>query len=126
VWKKLKSLNILYDWRPRGGWRPTVARRPRRRTPDLSSQPIFFVKNLFSFFLFFLRPLHVARAWASWGGVCTSPPFFEAFAPTLGSVKSCKLHGDWRFYFFSNFIFSKFRVHLDLYIYRSDFCFMKN
>jgi hypothetical protein len=58
-----------------------------------------------------------------WENGCTAPPFFEA---TLGSVKSCKLHGDWRFHFFSNFIFSKFRVQLDLHIYHLDFCFMKN
>jgi hypothetical protein len=30
------------------------------------------------------------------------------------------------FTFFSNFIFPKFRVHLDLHIYHWDFCFMKN
>jgi hypothetical protein len=58
-------------------------------------------------------------------GVCVQHPHFLKLAPTLGSVKSCKLHGDWRFYFFSNFIFSKFRLHLDLHIYHSDFCFMK-
>jgi hypothetical protein len=53
-------------------------------------------------------------------------PHFLKLAPTLGSVKSCKLHGDWRFHFFSNFIFFKFRIHLDLHTYYSDFCFMKN
>jgi hypothetical protein len=51
---------------------------------------------------------------------------FLKLAPTLGSVKSCKLHGDWRFHFFSNFIFPKFRAHLDLHIYNSDFRFMKD
>jgi hypothetical protein len=35
-----------------------------------------------------------------WENGCTTPPFLK-LAPTLGSVKSCKLHGDWRFHFFS-------------------------
>jgi hypothetical protein len=52
-------------------------------------------------------------------------PHFLKLAPTLGSVKCSILHGDWRFYFFSNFIFDKFRVHLDLHIHCWDFCFMK-
>jgi hypothetical protein len=53
-------------------------------------------------------------------------PHFLKLAPTLGSVKCSIPHGDWRFHFFLDFIFSKFRVHLDLYIYLWDFCFMKN
>jgi hypothetical protein len=36
-----------------------------------------------------------------------------------------KPYGAWRFYFFSNFIFAKFRVHLDLHIHYWDFSFMK-
>jgi hypothetical protein len=65
--------------------------------------------------------------WAkAFGRMGVQHPHFLKLAPTLGSVKSCKLYGDWRFHFFSNFIFSKFRLHLDLHIYRSDFCFMKN
>jgi hypothetical protein len=58
-----------------------------------------------------------------WENGCIAPPFF---APTLGSVKCSIPHGDWRFHFFSNFIFLKFRVHLDLHIYHWDFGFMKN
>jgi hypothetical protein len=46
-------------------------------------------------------------------------------APTLGSVKSSIPHGDWRFHFFPRF-FPKFRIHMDLQIYRWDFCVMKN
>jgi hypothetical protein len=30
---------------------------------------------------------------------------FWSLPPTLGSVKFCIFHGDWRFHFFSNFIF---------------------
>jgi hypothetical protein len=45
--------------------------------------------------------------------------FFEA-------VKCSNPHGDWRFQIFSNFIFSKFRVHLDLHIHRGNFCFIKH
>jgi hypothetical protein len=57
-----------------------------------------------------------------WKNGCTTPPFFEA---TLGSVKSSIPHGDWKFPFFSIFIFPKFRIHLDLHIYHRDFCFIK-
>jgi hypothetical protein len=42
-------------------------------------------------------------------------------APTLGRVKSSLPHGAWRLYFFSNFIFDKFRVNLDLHIHPWDF-----
>jgi hypothetical protein len=33
---------------------------------------------------------------------------FLKLAPTFGSIKCSNPHGDWRFHFFSNFIFSKF------------------
>jgi hypothetical protein len=46
-----------------------------------------------------------------------STPIFLKLAPTLGSVKCSIPHGDWRFSFFSNFIFPKFRIHMDLHIY---------
>jgi hypothetical protein len=51
---------------------------------------------------------------------------FFKLPPTLGSVKSSIPHKVWRFYFLGNFIFSKFRIDLDLHIYRLDFCFMEN
>jgi hypothetical protein len=51
---------------------------------------------------------------------------FLELAPTLGSVKSSIPHGDWKFHFFSNVVFPKFRVHLELHIYCWDFCFMTN
>jgi hypothetical protein len=67
------------------------------------------------------------KEWAmAFGRMGVQHPHFLKLAPILGSVKCSIFHGDWRFYFFSNFIFPKFRVHLDLHIYRWDFCFMKN
>jgi hypothetical protein len=57
--------------------------------------------------------------WAgAFGGMGVQHPHFLKLVPTLGSVKCSILHRDWRFYFFSNFIFSEFRVHMDLHIYR--------
>jgi hypothetical protein len=46
-------------------------------------------------------------------------------APTLGSANSSKIHGEWRFHFFPKEKNPKFRAHMDLHIYRWDFCFMK-
>jgi hypothetical protein len=37
-------------------------------------------------------------------------------ASTLGRVKSSISHGTWKFCFFSNFVFAKFRLNLDLHI----------
>jgi hypothetical protein len=51
---------------------------------------------------------------------------FLKLAPTLRRIKSSIPHGDWRFHLFWNFIFPKFRVHLDLHIHRWDFSFIKN
>jgi hypothetical protein len=59
--------------------------------------------------------------WArAFGRMGVKLPHFLKLAPTLGSVKSSVPH------FFSNFIFSKFRVYMDLYIYGWDFWFIKN
>jgi hypothetical protein len=44
-----------------------------------------------------------------WENGCTA----LKLAPTLGSVKCSIFHGDWRFHFFPNFVFTKFRVHLN-------------
>jgi hypothetical protein len=52
-------------------------------------------------------------------------PHFLKLAHILGSVESSIPHGDWRFHFFLNFNFAKFRVHLDLRIHHWDFSFMK-
>jgi hypothetical protein len=58
------------------------------------------------------------REWAmAFGRMGVQHLHFLKLAPTLGSVKCSIPHGDWKFYFFSNFIFPKFRVHLDLHIY---------
>jgi hypothetical protein len=58
-------------------------------------------------------------------GEWVQPPQFLKLAPTLGSVKCSIPHGNWKFHFFSNFIFAKFRVYLDLHIHHWNFCFMK-
>jgi hypothetical protein len=76
----------------------------------------FFYKNLiFLKFVFW-----------KFGRMGVQDPHFLKLTPTLKSVKCSIRHGDWRFHFFSNFIFLKFRVHMDLHIYRWDFCFPKN
>jgi hypothetical protein len=112
--------------RPAAGgdqWSPTGRGQP----PTQAGAEVFFIFFGFFIFLFFyfFRPLHVTRAWTSWGGgMCTIPHFLK-YAPTLGSANSSKIHREWRFYFFQKKN-SKFRAYLDLHIYRWDFCFMKN
>jgi hypothetical protein len=67
------------------------------------------------------------RKWArAFGRMGVQHPHFLKLAPILGSANSSKIHGEWRFHFFPQFIFAKFSPHLDLHIYRWDFCFMKN
>jgi hypothetical protein len=51
-----------------------------------------------------------------WENGCTTPPFLK-LVPTLGSANSSKIHGEWRFQFFPQFVFAKFSPHLDLHIY---------
>jgi hypothetical protein len=58
-------------------------------------------------------------------GGCTIPHFLKC-APTLGSANSSKIHGEWRFHFFPKSFLAKFSPHVDLPIYRLDFCLMKN
>jgi hypothetical protein len=58
-------------------------------------------------------------------GVCVQHPHFLNLAPILGSVKSSIPHGAWRFHFFPNFMFVKFRIYLDLHIRGWHFGFMK-
>jgi hypothetical protein len=91
----------------------------RGSTPG-QGQTIPFFKYFYIFLnVFFWKFREWARAFGRMG--VQHPHFLK-----LGSVKSCKLHGDWRFHFFSNFIFSKFILNLDIHIYRSDFCSIKN
>jgi hypothetical protein len=35
-------------------------------------------------------------------------PHFLKLAPILGSANSSKIHGEWRFHFFPQFVFAKF------------------
>jgi hypothetical protein len=63
-------------------------------------------------------------AWA-FGRMGVQCPHFLKLALTLGSANSSKIHGEWRFHFFPNFLFPKFSSYLDLHIYRWDFCFIK-
>jgi hypothetical protein len=65
--------------------------------------------------------------WARpFGRMGVQHPHFFKVAPTFGSANSSKIHGKWRFHFFPTFFFPKFSPHLDLHIYRWDFCSMKN
>jgi hypothetical protein len=107
-------------WSPAGPGLPTSDQQSptgRRSTPGQDHIVPFFFYN------FFGRLGEWAKALGRMGAQYTH--FFK-LPPTLGSVKSSISHRVWRFYFFCNFIFPKFRVHLDLHIYRSDFCFMEN
>jgi hypothetical protein len=87
--------------------RPAVAGPP---TAALGGRPRVVACLYIFFYLFFkkkgdifikkkFRPLHVARAWTSNGGVCTVSHFLKC-APILGSANSSKIHGEWRFHFF--------------------------
>jgi hypothetical protein len=69
----------------------------------------------FYFYFYFWGGL--LRNFLHFGRMGVQYPHFLKLAPTLGSVRFSIPHGDWRFYFFSNFIFHKFRIysdHLDL------------
>jgi hypothetical protein len=68
----------------------------------------YFLIKLFYFILFYLELWEMG----------VQDPHFLKLALILGSVKCSILHGDWKFLFFSNFIFPKFRIHMDLHIYR--------
>jgi hypothetical protein len=106
------------------GWLASSGRLPAagQRLTCYTMFP-FFEKNLLIFIFIFWKFGEWARAFGKMG---VQYPHFLKLAPTLGSVKCSIPHGDWRFHFFSNFIFAKFKVHLDLHFYYWDFCFMKN
>jgi hypothetical protein len=101
----------------------SLALSRRRLTAGNKQSDYFIFCFLFFFINFFPKVWGMGQGF--WENGCTAPPFFEA-CPTLGSVQCSILRGDWRFHFFSIFIFSKLRVHLDFQIYRWDFGFMKN
>jgi hypothetical protein len=98
-------------------------------TPGLSGPgPIFEISYfiiIILLLLFYYCYFIIIILW-KFGRISVQHPHFLKFAPTLGSVECFILHGNRRFHFFSNFIFPKFRVHLDLHIYHWDFYFMKN
>jgi hypothetical protein len=75
---------------------------------DRGHKPFFFI------FFYFLEVWGMGQGF--WKNGCTTPPFLK-LAPILGSVKSYKFLGDWRFHFFSKLFIRKFRLHLDLHIY---------
>jgi hypothetical protein len=84
------------------------------------------VPNFLKFF--YLKKMNFWKfgKWArAFGRMGVHRPHFLKLAPTLGSGNSSKIHGEWRFHFFPNFLFPKFSSYLDLHIYRWDFCFMK-
>jgi hypothetical protein len=60
---------------------------------------------------FFFQKIY-SKGLAFGEGASTAPHFLK-LAPILGRVKSSIFHGARRFYFFPNFIFAKFRIHLD-------------
>jgi hypothetical protein len=94
--------------------RPLVGRGPNP-LPPVGTQILFY----FILFYLFGGMRYLGRMGIQY------THFFKC-PPTLGSVKSSIPHKVWRFYFFGNFIFPKFRVDLDLHTYRSDFHFMEN
>jgi hypothetical protein len=106
---------------PRAGQRPAVACRPRVDAWTCWAIPIFL-----KFFYFLKMNFWKFGKWAkAFGRMGVQRPHFLKLAPTLGSGNSSKIHGEWRFHFFSNFLFPKFSSYLDLHIYRWDFCFMR-
>jgi hypothetical protein len=115
VWKNKSQLHKKRGLR--FGQRATATRAPCAVT----------VVRFFKLFYFFLI-LFLDFWGTSWhfGRMGVQYPHFLKLAPTFGSVKFSIPHGNWSFHFFSNFIFPKFTVHVDLHIYRWDFCFMKN
>jgi hypothetical protein len=110
--------------RPAGDqWSPTSRRStPRQGRPA----PVFF-----KFFNFFEASSYtlvkfLLEVWGMGQGLGAQNTHFFKLPPSLVSVKSSIPHWVWRFFFFFNFIFPKFRVHMDLHIYHLDFCFMEN
>jgi hypothetical protein len=108
-------------------WSP-LARRPLDGRPPLGqlAAEVFF-KFFFGFLLnYFFKALACSKGLDFLGGLAVQHPIFLSMLPTLGSANSSKIHGEWRFHFFSKKIIPKFSSYLNLHIYCWDFCFMKN
>jgi hypothetical protein len=88
--------------------------------------PVGLFQKKISFFYFKKKNFWKFGKWArAFERMGVHHPHYLKLAPTLGSANSFKIHGEWRFHFFSRKKIPKFRTHLDLHIYRWDFCFMK-
>jgi hypothetical protein len=110
----------LDRWSP-ASRRPAVAHRPRVDAWTCWAVPIFL-----KFFNFKKMNFWKFEKWArAFGRMGVQRPHFLKLPLTLGSANSSKIHGEWRFHFFPNFLFPKFSSYLDLHIYSWDFCFMK-
>jgi hypothetical protein len=99
-WSAIARSSTAGCWAGGDQWSPAGHRMQSVQiVPDpLTCKFLAFKKKLVpSFFMFFYRPLYVARAWASWEGggcVCTVPPFFEACSYTW----ECEIfHSSWSF-----------------------------
>jgi hypothetical protein len=115
--KKIQKMGMGSD---RARRRPAADRRPTvTRQKQVDTWPYQTPFPLFRIFLFL--KLFSLEVWGMGQGFGEKHPHFLKLALTLGSIKCSIHHRDWRYYFFSNFIFSKFRIHLDLYINCWDF-----
>jgi hypothetical protein len=103
-------------WATSGRW-PRLWQPGLGRWPAVGCGPILLPRHCSKFFQFFF-------SFSLLDG-CTVHPFFQA-SPYTWKCEIFHPHKVWRFYFFWNFIFAKFRLHLDLHIYHLDFCFMGN
>jgi hypothetical protein len=103
------------------GGRLAVARQPRVDTYAYQAIP-----NFLNFLNFKKKSFWKFGKWArAFERMVVQHPHYLKLAPTLGSANSSKIHGELRFHFFPKKTNPKFRTHLDLHIYRWDFCFMK-
>jgi hypothetical protein len=86
------------DRRPATSGRPPAAGRHLRLWDSSHFFEIFLFKKFF-FWKF-------GRRWAkAFGRMGVQHPHFLKLAPTLGSANSSKIHGEWRFHFFSKILF---------------------
>jgi hypothetical protein len=111
-------------------WEQPDRRRCRQQSPaGRGSTPVLVRLFQIFYFLFYLKKKNFWKfgKWArAFERMDVQHPHYLKLAPTLGSANSSKIHGEWRFYFFPQFLFAKFSPHLDLHIYHWDFCFIKD